>query len=291
MDRQRKAILILAGVLLLALVVREPNNTPPSDATPVTVVQTLPQESSVTTETQQDMALVVKVSDGDTIRVRYMGQEYPVRLIGIETPEINHPFEPVQCFGPEAKAQLEELILNENVRIEKDISEVDDFERLLRYIWVNNVLINEVMVREGFAFSSRYEPDVMYQERLDIAQDEAQNAGKGLWSVNTCAGNVYTGTYKDPNKVVEPEPVVIAPTPDPTPVYTPPPTPAPTSTPVYTPPPTPVPTPEPSSLYTCSCSKTCKNMASCAEAYFQLNTCGCSARDGDNDGIPCESIC
>lgn len=43
--------------------------------------------------------------------------------------------------------------------------------------------------------------------------------------------------------------------------------------------------------FTCNCSKTCPQMASCDEAYFQLNQCGCSARDGDHDGVPCESIC
>jgi outer membrane biosynthesis protein TonB len=65
-----------------------------------------------------------------------------------------------------------------------------------------------------------------------------------------------------------------------------------------TPTPTPQQDPEPQSStpstsvgYTCSCSKTCPQMASCEEAYFQLNQCGCGARDGDNDGIPCESIC
>lgn len=40
----------------------------------------------------------------------------------------------------------------------------------------------------------------------------------------------------------------------------------------------------------CNCSKTCPNMT-CAEAYYQLETCGCSARDADNDGIPCEAQC
>lgn len=43
--------------------------------------------------------------------------------------------------------------------------------------------------------------------------------------------------------------------------------------------------------YSCNCAKACTQMNSCDEAYFQLNTCGCGARDGDNDGIPCESIC
>lgn len=49
--------------------------------------------------------------------------------------------------------------------------------------------------------------------------------------------------------------------------------------------------PSTSSSYSCSISKTCPEMNSCAEAYFYLNTCGDSARDGDNDGVPCEDIC
>ncbi len=43
--------------------------------------------------------------------------------------------------------------------------------------------------------------------------------------------------------------------------------------------------------YSCNCSKTCTQMSSCTEAYFQLNNCGCGQRDHDNDGVPCESIC
>jgi len=43
--------------------------------------------------------------------------------------------------------------------------------------------------------------------------------------------------------------------------------------------------------FSCNCSKTCPNMISCAEAQYQLNICGCSARDGDNDGIACDADC
>ncbi|CAN5212386.1 hypothetical protein BH09PAT2_BH09PAT2_04570 [soil metagenome] len=42
--------------------------------------------------------------------------------------------------------------------------------------------------------------------------------------------------------------------------------------------------------YGCNCSRTCSQM-SCDEAYYQLNQCGCSARDGDGDGVPCEAQC
>jgi hypothetical protein len=55
--------------------------------------------------------------------------------------------------------------------------------------------------------------------------------------------------------------------------------PAPVSTPVAGPPP-----------FACNCARTCSAMT-CDEAYYQLNTCGCSQRDGDGDGVPCESIC
>lgn len=43
--------------------------------------------------------------------------------------------------------------------------------------------------------------------------------------------------------------------------------------------------------YACNCSKTCPNMNSCAEAQYQLNVCGCSARDSDDDGIACDAQC
>jgi hypothetical protein len=56
-------------------------------------------------------------------------------------------------------------------------------------------------------------------------------------------------------------------------------------------PPVQQPTQPPAPAYTCNCSKTCEQMSSCEEAYFQLNQCGCSRRDGDGDGVPCENIC
>lgn len=77
------------------------------------------------------------------------------------------------------------------------------------------------------------------------------------------------------------------PTATPTPVSTHKPTPAPTIIP------TPAPTQAavPGSNYICNCSKTCTQINSCTEAYYQLNTCGCRKRDGDKDGVPCKNLC
>ncbi len=53
---------------------------------------------------------------------------------------------------------------------------------------------------------------------------------------------------------------------------------------------TPIPTQtqQPSQGFICNCSKACTEISSCAEAQFQLNTCGCKQRDNDNDGIACD---
>ena len=84
--------------------------------------------------------------------------------------------------------------------------------------------------------------------------------------------------------------VTNTPTPSPTFTNTPPPSPAPKPTiKVVEAPPPPPPVNEPS--YACNCSKTCKQMSSCAEAQYQLNVCGCSARDGDHDGVACDADC
>ena len=41
----------------------------------------------------------------------------------------------------------------------------------------------------------------------------------------------------------------------------------------------------------CNCNKPCSEMTSCEEAYFYLEVCGCSEKDRDKDGVPCESVC
>ncbi|MCX6705135.1 MAG: thermonuclease family protein, partial [Candidatus Woesebacteria bacterium] len=195
---------------------------------------------------------------GDTIEIE--GGK-TVRFIGIDTSETVHPTKPVQCYGKEASAKTKELLEGQEIRLEKDISEVDRYNRLLRYIWKGDILINEFLVKEGFAQVSTYPPDVKYQERFLAAQKDARDNNRGLWSV--CPPQTS-------NPSVQPAstPIVKA-----------------TVKPTIT-----IPSGSSGSSYTCNCSKTCPNM-SCAEAQYQLKTCGCTARDTDHDGIACDSQC
>ncbi len=107
---------------------------------------------------------------------------------------------------------------------------------------------------------------------------------------------VSTAPTTTPTPTLEP---TNTPTPTPKPTSTPTPTPKPTLIPIYrvisTPTPTPVyiqkqyiPLQQSSGSYTCDCGKTCTEISSCAEAQYQLNTCGCSVRDNDHDGIACD---
>jgi len=74
------------------------------------------------------------------------------------------------------------VVEGKTVLLEKDISETDRYNRLLRYVWLDGELINEVLVREGYANSSTYPPDIIYQDRFNNAEQEAREKEVGLWS-------------------------------------------------------------------------------------------------------------
>lgn len=122
--------------------------------------------------------LVIRVVDGDTIEIEG-GQK--VRYIGIDTPETVSPSKPVQCFGKEASEKNKELVLGKRVKLEKDISETDKYGRLLRYVWIDDIFVNDYLVRQGYASASTYPPDVKYSEQFVQAQQEAVGNNRGLW--------------------------------------------------------------------------------------------------------------
>lgn len=131
----------------------------------------------------EDGVKVTRVIDGDTIEIEG-GQR--VRYIGIDTPETVDPRKPVQCFGIEASKKNKELVEGQRVRLEKDITDRDKYRRLLRYVWAGDTFVNLELVKQGFAHSYSYPPDIKYQDRFVEAEREARMAKSGLWSV--CRG-------------------------------------------------------------------------------------------------------
>ncbi len=126
-----------------------------------------------------ESALVCRVIDGDTVE---LCDGPRVRYIGIDTPETVDPRRPVQCYGKEAAQRNRELVEGKRVIFEKDTSARDKMGRHLRYAFVDGKMVNETLVREGFARAKRYPPDVKYADRFAAAEQEARKAGMGLWS-------------------------------------------------------------------------------------------------------------
>ncbi len=109
-------------------------------------------------------AMVTKIIDGDTVIVE--GGEH-IRLLGIDADESGYP-----CYGP-AKTRLEELVLSKKVRLEKDKTDVDQYGRCLRYIFLDDQNIGLQLVKEGLAVARFYEPDVKYRDEIVEAEKQA----------------------------------------------------------------------------------------------------------------------
>lgn len=130
---------------------------------------------------------VLKVIDGDTIQVYYHDKITSVRFIGIDTPETLDPRRPVGCFGKEASDETKRLLSDKTITLEKDVSETDKYDRILRYVYLplddgNSLFVNDYLVRQGFAHISTYPPDVKFDKRFLDAQKEARDNNRGLWS-------------------------------------------------------------------------------------------------------------
>lgn len=130
-------------------------------------------------------AQVVKVIDGDTIEVTLNGKNEKIRVIGLNTPETVDPRRPIQCFGREASNFAKQTLLGKNVILETDPSqgERDKYQRLLRFVFIDGVVdYGKMMIREGYGNEYTYDLPYKYQAEYKLAEQEARNAGRGLWS-------------------------------------------------------------------------------------------------------------
>ena len=143
----------------------------------------LPHRSSFIKEVPA-LYRVVKVIDGDTIKVDIGGEIETVRLIGIDTPEIVNPYNPREdYFGPEAAQYAKQLMEKQSVYLIPDPMESnrDKYDRLLRYVFLEDgTLINAKLIKEGFAFNYIYEP-FQFMKQFDYLEKQAKEKRLGLW--------------------------------------------------------------------------------------------------------------
>lgn len=136
--------------------------------------------------TEGEIARVVDVIDGDTIRIeRADGSVERVRYIGMDTPEIGHdPGEPDEAWGRQATESNSRLVDRQDVLLERDVSDTDQYDRLLRYVWVEYggdwLMVNGELVSLGLAEVRAYEPDTRHHDWFRQLEAEAREAGLGL---------------------------------------------------------------------------------------------------------------
>jgi micrococcal nuclease len=117
---------------------------------------------------------VTRIVDGDTLDCVPLGR---VRLIGMDAPERGQA-----PFGAAAAEALAALIPESGeILLEADVDDRDQYDRALRYVWIDGRLANWVLVRTGYAVLLTYPPNVQYVESLIAAQAAAREEAAGLW--------------------------------------------------------------------------------------------------------------
>lgn len=120
-----------------------------------------------------ESAKVVNVIDGDTIDVRMDGDTYRVRYIGVNTPERDE-----KCYRDATEANAD-LVDGETVTLVRDVSDTDQYGRLLRYVYVDGTFVNAELVEQGYAESRHYPPDTAHNDTFDDLEAEAKAANRG----------------------------------------------------------------------------------------------------------------
>ncbi len=128
---------------------------------------------------------VERVIDGDTFELdsaKIGDDKEVVRMTGIDASEED------ECYYAESKEALKKLVEGKEVELRKDVTDTDDFGRLLRYVILpsslplgDNMLVEEEMVSKGFAEPRSNPRDRLYYGLLLEKREEAMKAKKGMW--------------------------------------------------------------------------------------------------------------
>ena len=137
-------------------------------------------------ELKESSGRVIRVADGDTItmnvaircfvddRIKDLAR---VRYIGIDTPESNEPF-----YGS-VKELNKSLVYGKRVKLVFDEQKIDRYDRLLAYVYVDDVFVNAEIVRRGYARASSFEPNTRYADLFESLEKEAKEKKIGIWSI------------------------------------------------------------------------------------------------------------
>ena len=147
----------------------------------------------------QQTTIVTRITDGDTIQALYGGVEKRIRLLGIDTPGSRanrkakkdenmseQDLKTIVEMGKKAKAYVNGLVeRGDLITIEFDVQKWDKYGRLLGYVYLSNgKMLNEEIVKAGYADVMTIPPNVKYKDIFSRAYKQAKEDKRGLWKLN-----------------------------------------------------------------------------------------------------------
>ena len=163
-----------------------------------TFVYTIAEKNTIRKEKKQENKKegikVFSVLDGDTFRYKdENGKLQSVRLIWVDSPESNTArYRKTECYGKESKQALTNLIKGKTVKLEFDQnqSSSDNYGRQLAYVRLDDLLVNQHLITEGYAKEYTFKTAYSKQHEFQSAQSQAKEKKIWLWSPVHCPNNL-----------------------------------------------------------------------------------------------------
>lgn len=125
-----------------------------------------------------EVGWVKHVPDGDGLE---LADGRRVRYLGLDAPEVGGKYGRSEPWAEEAKAFNRRLVEGREVRLVRDVSDVDVHGRLLRYVFCDGMFVNAQLLLAGLARLMVVPPDTRYADLLARCQAAAQRARVGMW--------------------------------------------------------------------------------------------------------------
>ena len=142
-------------------------------------------ENNTGNSTNKVKVKLVSTVDGDTAKFEMNGEQVTVRFLGINTKETVDPQVGEEAWGKEASDFTKDKLQNANkIELEFDSSsdEKDKYDRYLAWIWVDDELLQNLLVENGLAENYMLQNNYKYAGTLQESEEMAKNNKLGIWS-------------------------------------------------------------------------------------------------------------
>lgn len=128
-------------------------------------------------------AKVLRVVDGDTLKIQIADKDYKVRLLGVDTPESVSPKKEKNTKeGKIASEYTKKNLEGKDIVLEFDVSPYDRYGRLLAYVYVDGICYNEKLLEEGYAKVMMISPNVKNSKYYRQIEKQAKENNVGFWN-------------------------------------------------------------------------------------------------------------